>query len=279
MRRKSGSESPLNLSELGVEIPGAKHELDVRHLPDQRQPVGSCQVVTGEIEDLVLAKAEEHQHRDLLHGSGPSLAERVEVHRAEFVTGHRAPPLRSSAERRPLTRSGAGQTQATRTAATPGPEVSAAHRTVIAHHMARTRRWADASSRAVWEVLADGWSYSSWVVGTWRIRGVDPDWPRPGSQLHHAIGIWPALVDDVTTVLAAEPCRRLVLRARGWPIGDARVEIALRDDSRRGCRITMRENATGGPARLIPGPLRAVGLLPRNSESLRRLADLAEEHE
>jgi hypothetical protein len=38
----------------------------------------------------------------------------------------------------------------------------------------------------------------------------------------------------------------------------------------------MHEDATAGPARLVPQPLRAAGLLPRNVETLRRLASIAE---
>src|SRR5690606_23262165 len=37
-------------------------------------------------------------------------------------------------------------------------------------------------------VLADGWTYSDWVVGTAHIRDVDSDWPAPGSRIHHKAG-------------------------------------------------------------------------------------------
>jgi hypothetical protein len=43
-----------------------------------------------------------------------------------------------------------------------------------------------------------------------------------------------------------------------------------------GCEVSIREDATTGPAKLVPGPLRQLGMVPRNRETLRRLACLAE---
>jgi len=43
-----------------------------------------------------------------------------------------------------------------------------------------------------------------------------------------------------------------------------------------GTRVRMSEDATAGPGRLVPLPLRAPGIQWRNTESLRRLAFLAE---
>ena len=40
-----------------------------------------------------------------------------------------------------------------------------------------------ASRQQVWDVIADGWTYSQWVVGNSRMRAVDPSWPSPGQ--HH----------------------------------------------------------------------------------------------
>ena len=48
----------------------------------------------------------------------------------------------------------------------------------------------------VWDVLADGWTYSGWVVGNSRIRAVDSHWPEPGSRILHSIGTWPAVIND-----------------------------------------------------------------------------------
>jgi hypothetical protein len=76
-------------------------------------------------------------------------------------------------------------------------------------------------------------------------------------------------------VTRCDPGKRLVLRARAWPAGEAVVDIELEPDG-DGTLVTMREDATVGPGRLVPKPLRAAGLVPRNVESLRRLAFLAE---
>src|SRR5690606_9682155 len=71
----------------------------------------------------------------------------------------------------------------------------------------------------VFAVLADGWTYSDWVVGTTHIRDVDPDWPAPGARLHHKVGPWPVSLHDQTSVVSCHPPTDLVLRARLWPVG------------------------------------------------------------
>lgn len=141
--------------------------------------------------------------------------------------------------------------------------------------MSENTREVRATVDRVWDVLSDGWLYPSWVVGASRMRDVDKAWPDVGSRLHHSVGVWPMLIDDYTEVLDAEPSRRLRLRARMWPAGEAVVEIELEP---RGAEtlVTMREDVRKGPTRLAPGPLRDAGLRWRNSESLRRLAYLAE---
>ena len=57
----------------------------------------------------------------------------------------------------------------------------------------------------VFAVLADGWSYSDWVVGTAHIRAVDEGWPAPGSVLHHTAGPWPFSLRDRTVSQRCEP--------------------------------------------------------------------------
>ena len=128
----------------------------------------------------------------------------------------------------------------------------------------------------VWSVLADGWRYANWVVGASRIREVDPQWPEPGSRLHHSIGVWPALIDDHTEVLAADPGHGLLLKARGWPAGEARIRIKVTGVGTHGSVVSIAEDATGGPGRLIPRRARQLLITPRNTEALRRLALIAE---
>jgi hypothetical protein len=127
----------------------------------------------------------------------------------------------------------------------------------------------------VFAVLSDGWSYGEWVVGAARVRQVDPGWPAVGSQIHHSVGVWPALIDDTTDSDGIEAPHFLRLRARAWPTGEAAVEfrVAAHPD---GCQVTIHEQAVSGPAKLIPAPVEAAMLKWRNTETLRRLAFIAE---
>lgn len=137
------------------------------------------------------------------------------------------------------------------------------------------RRLIHAEPAQVWAVLSDGWLYPSWVVGASRMREVEQSWPAPGSKLHHSVGLWPLLLDDRTEVLGCEPQRRLRLKAHGWPAGAAEVVVEL-TPAGAGTEVTIREDAVSGPARLVPAPLRQLGVVPRNKEALRRLSFLAE---
>lgn len=141
--------------------------------------------------------------------------------------------------------------------------------------MSTTSRTVAATPGQVWSVLADGWLYPLFVVGASRMRDVDETWPAVGSQLHHSVGTWPLLIDDTTEVLEVEEDRRIVLKARGWPAGEARVEISLRPTA-DATVVTIVENATAGPGALVPKPVQDVQLHVRNKEALRRLAFVVE---
>ena len=133
----------------------------------------------------------------------------------------------------------------------------------------------DVAPEALWRVLADGWLYPLWVVGASRVRQVDDTWPQPGSKIHHSVGLWPAVINDETEMLECVPGSRVELNAKAWPGGEARVTISLEAQG-AGTRVRMREDVTGGPARLVPKLVRAPALVWRNRESLRRLSWLAE---
>jgi hypothetical protein len=64
-----------------------------------------------------------------------------------------------------------------------------------------------AKRQQVWDVLADGWTYSQWVVGNSRMRAVDAEWPAEDSTIQHSIGVWPAVINDETIVESCPPRR------------------------------------------------------------------------
>jgi uncharacterized protein YndB with AHSA1/START domain len=141
--------------------------------------------------------------------------------------------------------------------------------------MSTNRRVVRATPEHVWDVLADGWLYPLWVVGASRMREVDAHWPATGAQLHHSVGSWPLLLDDTTEVLEVVPGSLLRLRARAWPTGAAEVLIRV-EPAGAETEVVIEEDAVSGPGRLLPKPLRDPQLHWRNTETLRRLAYLAE---
>lgn len=132
-----------------------------------------------------------------------------------------------------------------------------------------------ATPQQVWDVLSDGWLYPVWVVGASRMREVEDAWPAVGAKLHHSVGVWPALIDDDTEVLEASPPSHLKLRARGWPMGEANVDLRIEAHA-EGSRVTITEDAVKGPGLLVPKPVRDVQIGVRNGETLQRLAFIAE---
>lgn len=136
-------------------------------------------------------------------------------------------------------------------------------------------RKVDASPEQVWAVLEDGWSYPSWVVGASRMRAVDDRFPAPGAKLYHSAGVWPAVVNDETLVLDSEPPRRLRLQAKGWPAGEATIELRIEPQG-QGSLLTILEDVTRGPSRFVPPFVRQPAIALRNTETLRRLAYMSE---
>jgi len=139
------------------------------------------------------------------------------------------------------------------------------------------KRRVQASAADVADVLSNGWLYASWVVGASRIRGVDGAWPTAGTELAHSVGVWPFLISDKTTALLNDLPRRLELKARAWPVGEAHVVITMEEtDEPNTCIVSISEDANSGPGRRVPKPLRHAAIQMRNTEVLRRLAMLAE---
>ncbi|WP_369793884.1 SRPBCC family protein [Actinoplanes sp. SE50/110] len=139
-------------------------------------------------------------------------------------------------------------------------------------------RTVQASPDRVFAVLANGWSYSDWVVGTSHIRDVEQDWPATGSKLHHKAGPWPLSLHDSSTVLECVPGRELKIRAGLWPLGEAVVDIVLEPASDGATRVVMHEDFQSGPLLWMRNKINDLVLHQRNVEALRRLADIAESH-
>jgi hypothetical protein len=126
---------------------------------------------------------------------------------------------------------------------------------------------------AVYEVIADPTTYPEWLVGAQRIRAVDPDFPKPGTEFEHSVG--PAegvTVDDATEATGSDPPHRLDLHVRAG-IFRADVRLLVRP-SGTGTEVRFLERPSGPWGSLTP-LLRPV-LRARNAESLRRLSGYVE---
>ncbi len=141
--------------------------------------------------------------------------------------------------------------------------------------MATVTGYIDVSPPEVYSVLANGWYYSGWVVGTSHMQAVEEAWPGVGSRLFHASGIWPAALADETSVDAVTPNERMVMTARVRPFGEARIEITLTAEG-DGTRVTLTETPISGPGRWLHNRAADAILGRRNVECLARLAAMSE---
>jgi hypothetical protein len=141
--------------------------------------------------------------------------------------------------------------------------------------MAYVERIVEAPRERVYQVLADGWSYSDWVVGTSHIRAVDESWPAPGARIYHKAGPWPLALQDWTISLASDPPNTLVVSPHLWPLGVATVHITLTEIAPGRTKVRIAEDFDRGPLRWARTKISDLVLHRRNREALRRLADVA----
>lgn len=140
--------------------------------------------------------------------------------------------------------------------------------------MSRNEVTIDAPPDVVWSVLADPPTYEYWVVGNKAIRGYDGEWPQPGSEFHHKVGVGPITVKDKTVAIEAVPPTRLVMQVRAMPFGIGIVTFEL-EPAGAGTLVRMGEGAQAGPAKFLAPVVDRLAHL-RNAETLRRLRRCAE---
>jgi uncharacterized protein YndB with AHSA1/START domain len=140
--------------------------------------------------------------------------------------------------------------------------------------MARNVRHIAASREQVWAVLADGFAYKHWVVGTTDIRAVDAAWPQARTKLHYTVSLGLLRHEEHTEVVSVDPGRCLELEAHGWPLGSVSIRLELAGDGDT-TTVTLVEHPARGAAAKLHNPAGDVLLKLRNVEALRRLDRLA----
>lgn len=142
--------------------------------------------------------------------------------------------------------------------------------------MAINRCVIDASAERVFAILSIPTHYGSFVVGSRHVRSFDPAWPEPGTQFHHSLGMGVTMIRDATTVLQAEPPRRLRMETGMGPFGVSVVEFRMLPDP-GGTLLEIEETPKDGLVAL-PALAFAIDRMmgARNVELLRRLRRLAE---
>lgn len=145
--------------------------------------------------------------------------------------------------------------------------------------MSRNRIELQASPEQVFDVLVDPYAFPKWVVGAKRIRGVDPDWPRPGSCFYHASGAGgDVTVKDKTELVTMNPPASLVLQAYLRPLGVVRIRMLLERGPNEGTTLfTIREAPAPGTKLTRVKKLLDPALYLRNKKSLQCLDKLIRE--
>jgi hypothetical protein len=127
----------------------------------------------------------------------------------------------------------------------------------------------------VWDVLADGYAYADWVIGTSEIRAVDDGWRWVGTSIHYTVGRGPLALRGRTTVRQVSQGRRLGLEADAGLLGAARIVIEL-DEWGDGTVIVIDEHPLRGPAYWLHSMVSETLLLLRGRPMVNQLARVVE---
>jgi len=140
----------------------------------------------------------------------------------------------------------------------------------------RNEAWFNTTPDAIWRYVGDARTYPDWVVGAAESRKVDPEFPQPGSTMHHTQGIPKIGLKDTSSVVDSDPPSDLELEVRIRPFAVNGVRFLLRGDGNGRTHVTMLEWPKSGPVARLLGPLMVPALRLRNAETLRRLKNLSE---
>lgn len=133
----------------------------------------------------------------------------------------------------------------------------------------------DAPIDDVFAVLADPYSYADWVVGSDKVKTADANWPAPGSEFKHVVGVWPLKSHDHTFVEEVDSPNHLTLRVKARPFITGHVWLDLTARG-AGTHVEMFEGAADPLSKLLINRLTQPLVKARNAVALKRLRDMAE---
>lgn len=140
--------------------------------------------------------------------------------------------------------------------------------------MARNKRKIDADQKTAFDVLLDPYAYPDWVVGAYKVRDVDGDWPEEGSSFHHQLARSSGGVKDKTTITDIERPRQITLKAFARPLGAADIKVRV-EDVGGGSLVVIDESVAEDSKLRKVKPLTEIFIYLRNIEALRRFARVA----
>ena len=142
--------------------------------------------------------------------------------------------------------------------------------------MAVRHRLIKASPRRVWSVLADGYRYADWVVGTAESHPALGQWPQVGAEIVYEVRFGPVRLTNQTVVRRCEEGVALELEARAGVLGTARIAIELRPWGEH-CLVTVDEHPLQGAGGALHNAGVEALIQVRHRTMLARLAEVCEE--
>ncbi|MEO3848413.1 SRPBCC family protein [Streptomyces sp. B8F3] len=141
--------------------------------------------------------------------------------------------------------------------------------------MARRHRLIKVDPGRVWDVLADGWRYAEWVVGTASSEPVRGQWPEVGAAIGYEVRLGPLRFANETVVRRCVEGSVLELEAHAGGLGTARIALEVHPWGEN-TLVTVDEHPLRGTAGALHNAGAEALIQLRHRTMLARLARICE---